>query len=167
MDNAADFLKTAFAVLIFIIGVSVTFSMVSKVSTASKTILKNSDRNTYFRPMTEAQESKSRKVTNDTVISMINRIEQESFCVTINDNSTTWFFDIERSKTTKNGIIVEMTLDQIIDEYITETINETITFKETFTEQVYEGIYKTADDGTTLVVAQGAAKLHITYTKEN
>lgn len=167
MDNAADFLKTSFAVLIFIIAISVTFSMVSKVTTASRTILKNSDRNTYFRPMTEAETAKSRKVTNETVISMINRIEQESFCIKVIDGNLTWFFDIENSKIEDNGTITEKTLDEIINEYMLNTINEQSTFNETFTEQVYEGVYKTADDGTTLVIHQGAAKLHITYTKEN
>lgn len=168
MDNAADFLKTSFAVLIFIIGVSVTFSMVSKVSTASRTVLKNSDRNTYFRPMTKAETAENRKVTNETIISMINRIEQESFCIKVvdNDKNLTWFFDIENSKIEDNGTITEMTLDEIINEYMLNTINEQSTFNETFTEQVYEGVYKTADDGTTLVIHQGAAKLHITYTKE-
>lgn len=165
MENVADFLKSSFAVLVFIIGLSVTFSMVSKVTTSSKVILKNSDRNKYFRTMTKV-EAESRKVTNDTVISMINRIEKESFCVVVVDGEKTWNFDIDNSKIIESGTKTEMTLDEIINLYILETIGEEKMFSESFTEQVYEGIYKTADDGTTIVVAQGAAKLHITYTKE-
>lgn len=166
MDNMADFLKTSFAVLVFIIGLTLSLSMVSNISTTSRAILKNSNKNTYFRTMTKSETAESRKVKNETIISMINRIERESFCVKVIDGDKIWFFDIENSKKIEGITETEMSLDELINDYISETMDETATYEEKFTEQVYEGQYKTADDGTVLVIRQGAAKLHITYTKD-
>ena len=72
--------------------------------------------------MTEAETAKSRKVTNETVISMINRIEQESFCIKVIDGNLTWFFDIENSKIEDNGTITEKTLDEIINYFYRASI---------------------------------------------
>lgn len=51
MENASDALKMAFAVFVFIIALTMVFSLISKVKETADAILLNSDRITYMEAM--------------------------------------------------------------------------------------------------------------------
>lgn len=48
MENASDALKIAFAVFVFIIALSIVFSLISKVKETADAILVYSDKTTYY-----------------------------------------------------------------------------------------------------------------------
>jgi len=48
MENASDALKMAFAIFVFVIALTIVFSLISKVKETADAILVNSDKTTYY-----------------------------------------------------------------------------------------------------------------------
>lgn len=48
MENASDALKMACAIFIFVIALSIVFSLISKIKTTADTILYYSDKTNYY-----------------------------------------------------------------------------------------------------------------------
>jgi len=48
MENASDALKMAFAIFVFVVALTIVFSLISKVKETADAILLNSDKTNYY-----------------------------------------------------------------------------------------------------------------------
>lgn len=90
MENAAEALKMAFAVLVFVIAMSLGFMMISQARATADVVYMATDKQDYvdnITAMTDTGES-ARIVGLDTVIPTIYRYAQENYAVTIIDGNT-------------------------------------------------------------------------------
>ena len=86
MENATEALLMAFAVLIFVIALSVSFSTLAQAKSTADVVLFYSDRENFQTPVSYDKtdyEYGGRKVDVDTVISTIYRCSKEKFSVKI------------------------------------------------------------------------------------
>lgn len=169
MENATDALLMAFAVLIFVVALSITFSSLAQAKSTVDVILYYSDRENFQTPLKDdAQniQNGGRTVGVDTVIATISRCIKEKFTVKIigdkNNNTNEYIFEYDANiygtSTIKEGIEEEYKKflknynkdDEYIETYVEVTING----------ETYEG-----EDGTTLEENVGK-KIYITYTKK-
>ena len=123
MENAVDALKMAFGVLIFIIAITVTFSVLSQAKATSDDVLFSNDKTNYYRYDSEKDES---IVNVDTVISALYRSRRDGRKIII--------------KKSNNDIIGEVNINTNLDQinkFIENTLiaYENKEFKETFTEE--------------------------------
>lgn len=169
MENATDALLMAFAVLIFVVALSVTFSSLAQAKSTADVILNYSDRENFQTPLKDdAQniQNGGRTVGVDTVIATISRCIKEKFAVKIIGD--------------KNNYINEYTFEYDANIYSTSTIKEGIEeeykkflknynkddkYIETYVEVTISGETYEGEDGTTLEENVGK-KIYITYTKK-
>lgn len=88
MENVADALLMGFAILIFVIALSVSFSTLEHAKSTADVVLFYSDRDNFQTPLKIEDDSVNeggRTVGIDTVISTIYRCSKENFVVSIDD----------------------------------------------------------------------------------
>lgn len=184
MENAADALKIAFAVLVFIIAIAIIFVMVSKVRTTADIVLYYSDKTNFYDHYSgnnedekTADENGNRIVTITEIISTLYRYYKESVAVTIVDGSNSYYFDIGNEtivvKDSAGKALLELGSEENIEKNLGKFISDNLlkidkstTFKEEFTEVPTSGIYSTGSDGSEIVLSAGGKKVYITYTKQ-
>lgn len=96
MENAAEALKMAFAVLVFVIALSLGFMMISQARATADVVYEARDKQDYVDGVTattvstddDGNKIEYRIVGLDTVIPTIYRYAQESYAVTIIDGNT-------------------------------------------------------------------------------
>lgn len=169
MENATDALLMAFAVLIFVVALSVTFSSLAQAKSTADVILYYSDRENFQTPLKDdAQniQNGGRTVGVDTVIATISRCIKEKFAVKIigdkNNNTNEYIFEydanIYNTSTIKEGI--EEEYKKFLKNY-----NKDDKYIETYVEVTISGETYEGEDGTTLEENVGK-KIYITYTKK-
>ena len=153
MENAADALKIAFAVFVFIAALSITFHLLTETKETADTILKYSDIENYLNKTTG---SERRIVGIDTVISTLkNRADQASF-VTIIENGSSETYKISAAD------------DARVEDFIKSHIGSTNKYQETIREIVTNGVYYIGEDGTRVYAQQGGTtRRYIVYEKQN
>lgn len=91
MENAADALKMAFAVIVFAVAVTVLFYTASLVRSVSESALFDSDKTTYYTyyegDETTIDENGNRIVTLEDIIPTMYRYHTESAAVTLIDKN--------------------------------------------------------------------------------
>lgn len=160
MQNAVDALKISFAVFVFIIALSITFSSVSQVKQTSDLIVYHIDKTNFYdnlKPSEQETENGGRTVKIDTIISNLYRIPKESFEVSVIINGRTYNFGLNSMTTTE--------LIRAVENFKSVNIDKDYDFIETFSEVTYTGKYLTADDGSGITITPGIKKIYITYTK--
>lgn len=154
MENAADALLIGFAVLIFIIALSVSFSSLSQAKSTADIVLFTSDRENFQIPLKsdlENFEDGGRTVGIDTVIATIARCAKEKFSVKIIDEEEYVFeYDVQTEEEIKSKI----------KDFIVEHTGES--YRETYVEVTTSGTTLFGDDGTQLEENVGK-KIYITY----
>lgn len=176
MENAADALKIAFAVLVFIIAITIIFLMVSKVRSTADVVLYYSDNTNYYDYYDYNEEGLkdemgNRIVTVSDIVSTLYRYYKESVAVTIIIGSDTYCFDIGNESLmedeTKQSIATiegkERNLSKFINNILMSYKNTT--FSEEFSEIHTSGIYSTGSDGTQITLSSGAKKVYVIYTQ--
>ena len=162
MENAVDALKIAFAILVFVIALSITFSSISQVKKTGDFILKSVDKTNYYTKLgVENLETYNggRIVGIDTIISNMYRIKQETFAIKVVNGS-------ERRDFTLDNFTEDELLEQI-ESFKKEHINSTDEYIETFSEITYSGEYIIGEDGSRITIVPGGTKIYITYTKQS
>lgn len=158
MENATDALLMAFAVLVFVIALSVTLSTISTAKTTADIVLFYSDRENFQEPLPSDSDNFSdggRLVNADTVIATIERCAKEKFSVKIiEDTSNVYIFEYD--------IQNEKEIEQEIKRFIKE--HKGTTYRETYVEVTTSGTTYTGEDGTQLEEDVGK-KIYITYKK--
>lgn len=157
MENAADALLIAFAVLIFVIALAVTFTSLNQAKSTADIVLFTSDRENFQNPLpsdSDNFEDGGRLVGVDTVIATIARCAKEKFSVKIIEDDTIYKFeyDIQTEEEIKTQI------EKFIEEY------KGSVYRETYVEVTTSGTTHIGEDGTQLEENVGK-KIYITYKK--
>lgn len=174
MENAADALKIAFAMFVFVIAITVTFSLVSQAKSTADVVLYHSDETNFYEY--RGSSNYNRTVSIAEVIPTLYRYYTESVGVTVNllngGTYKTYTFDlnnkedifIEKSKLTSEADR-EDNLKKFINDILFVLPKDT-KFTEEFVEIPISGIYEYGLDGTELVLSSGGKKVYITYTQQ-
>lgn len=151
MENAADALKMAFAVFVFIIALSIVFSLISQAKQTADVVLERSDKTNYY-DWIESNFADGRTVGIDTVISTLKNYKNQNIYVIIKEGNDKKEFNYSSSS-------------DLVDEYIEKHAEKNYTFKETVKEITIGGRYKVAEDGTRITIEQGQTRTYIIYEK--
>ena len=149
MENAADALKIAFAIFIFILAITITFSIISQAKSTADVVMYHSDETNFYEHLSSGK--KNREVSLSDVISTLYRYYKESISVTV---------DLKNSYSDINAI--ESDLADYIDKNLLKFDDRK--FEEEFVEVPISGIYKLGEDGTEITLSSGGKKIYVTYT---
>ena len=148
MENASDALRMAFAVFVFIVALSIVFSLISKVKQTADAIILNSDKTTYYEWL-EGSFDEGRVVGIDTVISTLKNYRKQGTYVIIEGTEYNYLTDPDD-----------------IDAFIDTNIKKNDEYIENIREITTGGKYITADDGTKVTVEHGQTRTYIIYEKK-
>lgn len=92
MESAVDALKIAFAVFVFLIGITVLFTMTSRASETARILITEIDKTSYYNYYTDVDEQTidangNRIVTIQDIIPSLYRYSEENYGVTIVNKS--------------------------------------------------------------------------------
>ncbi len=176
MENAADALKMAFGVFVFIAALTLALSSFSKARETADTVLWYADETNYYSWTNSSDQKEGRKVGRDAVISSIYKKQTDTYVIVIISPAEKYIFTyngkvtevINGAKTTKDTNTVEHM------NYYIEFVNSKLGVNTTYIENVSEvtnkgrlgGEYEVAEDGTKLQKIQGDSKVIVTYTKK-
>ena len=149
MEDAADALKIAFAIFVFIIALSIFFSLITKVKDTADSILISSDKTNYYE-WTEGTLENGRLVGEDTVIAALY-------------NSSD---DLTRVIIQKGGEQIYPSSNRNIREVIEEKLSDGTIYFENIVEVVTGGTYRVGEDGTKITIRPGTTKTYIYYTAQ-
>lgn len=162
MENAADALKIAFALIIFAIAITFLFIMTSQTRETADFVFLHAD-DTNFHEYADSKE-KNRVVTVSDVITTLYRYYKETISVTINfKNGKTATFDLEQ-ESNRDVNVIEDKLGKFIKNNLTKYPNKK--FTEEFIEVPTSGIYLTDSDGSEVTLSAGSKKIYITYEEK-
>lgn len=172
MENSVDALKIAFAIFIFVVAITVTFSLVSKAKSTSEYVLFYTDKTNFYERLNS--KTKNREVFVSDVISTLYRYYKESLCVTINlgEKGGTYRFDLNLSETDLKKLKLnqspstEVAIEEMLQKFIQDKLIDFMdyTFTEEFVEIPISGIYKKGEDDSEIILSSGGKKVYITYT---
>lgn len=176
MDNSIQALLMAFAVLLFVIALTVTFSTLAQAKQTADIVLYYSDRENFqdlVKVNASNYEDGGRDVGVDTVITTVARCGKEKFSVKIlnkdgsilKDNKGNEFvfeYDIMKTPEIKERISQFI---EYINDYSSYQHNP-LKFRETYVEAITSGRVFSGEDGTSLEEEIGK-KLYITYKIKN
>lgn len=193
MENAADALKIAFGIFVFVIAITMLFMMVSKAKSTSDVVLYYSDNTNFYDHYDYTKEGLRDKKGNRIVevadiVATLYRYYNESVAVTVvlerGNPDKTYNFDLEyESILDNNGKIIRVSdgtgkellklgtkqnIEENLGKFITKVLyelGEDVKFTEEFTEVPTSGIYDIGEDGSEIVLSSGGKKVYITYTK--
>lgn len=158
MENAADALKIAFAIFVFVVAITVTFGIISQAKSTADTVLYYSDDTNFYEHL--SSKDSNRIVSVSEVISALYRYYKESLCVTVDLNGNSTTFDLNNSSATITAI--ENDIAEYVDNNLLEL--ENATFTEEFVEVPISGIYDEGEDGSEIILSSGGNKVYVTYT---
>lgn len=166
MENAADALKIAFALLVFAIAITIVFTMISKVKTSADAVLYYADDTNYQEPAPYS--STNRTVKKSDIISTLYRYDKESISVTIILDGQQYIFD--RGNENMAGTVLDLNTDKEVENNLKRFIENELgsvasnkEFTEEFVEVPTSGIYLNAADGSEIILASGGKKVYVTY----
>lgn len=158
MENAADALKIAFAIFVFVVAITVTFGVISQAKSTADTVLYYGDDTNFYEHLSSKEQNRTVSVSE--VISTLYRYYKESLSVTVvlGDNIKT--FDLNNSSATVTAIEKELA------EYIENNLSslDNAIFTEEFVEVPISGIYDEGEDGSEIILSSGGNKVYVTYT---
>lgn len=110
MDNAIDALKIAFAVLVFVIAISISMRVFSQAKTVSDEVFYMTDKTNFYDYTSGDKSPEGRIVSGESIIPTLYRYYKENFNVIIKDvnGNILWEFNLEKeikeySKNYKNA----------------------------------------------------------------
>lgn len=159
MENVADALKIAFAVLVFVIAITITFYFISQAKNTSDTVLYYADDTNFYEYANSAETNRTVNVSE--VIATLYRYYKESVAVTIKIGNKVNTFDLTTANKSMNEI--ENELANYIENNLLK-LNSNNKFKEEFIETPISGIYISGEDDTQLTITPGGRKLYVIYT---
>lgn len=162
MENAADALKIAFAIFVFVLAITITFSIISQAKSTADVVLYHSDETNFYDH--EESSDENRKVSITEVISTLYRYYKESISVTVNlgNQGESRTFDLSTNSSSNINRI-----EQDLEEYIKNNLlklDEKLKFTEEFVEVPISGIYEIGEDDTEITLSSGGKKVYVTYT---
>ena len=157
MENVTQALLIAFAILVVVIALAISFTSLAQVKQTADVVLRYSDRE-YFQEYINVDKNEyqngGRTVGIDTVIATLLRSKRENYSVKIiKDDNSVEFFDY----------LAVANMDNKINEFIHENINKNDKYVETYIEATISGRTYIGADGTTVEENVGK-RGYITYT---
>ena len=159
MENAADALKIAFAIFVFVLAITVTFGVISQAKSTADTVLYYSDDTNFYEHL--RAKDRNRIVSVSEVISALYRYYKESLCVTVDLNGNSTTFDLNNSSATITSI--ESNIAEYVEDNLLE-LGDDAKFTEEFVEVPISGIYDEGEDGSEIILSSGGNKVYVTYT---
>lgn len=159
MENAADALKIAFAIFVFVVAITVTFGIISQAKSTADTVLYYSDDTNFYEHL--SSKDSNRIVSVSEVISALYRYYKESLCVTVDLNGNSTTFDLNNSSATITSI--ESNIAEYVEDNLLE-LGDDAKFTEEFVEVPISGIYDEGEDGSEIILSSGGNKVYVTYT---
>lgn len=147
MENAADALKTALAVFVFITALSMVFSLIGEIKQTSDAVLYTSDKTTYYDWL-ESDIENGRIVGEDTVIASLYNSSKDLTYIYIRKNGAT---------------IYEPASGENIEEVIKNHLGDGKNYRERVVEVTTGGQYILGEDGTEATKIKGKTKIYIFY----
>lgn len=178
MENSVDALKIAFAVMVFVIAITLSFQIISQAKSTADIVLYASDETNYYQYNDNNSEF---EVDFSTVVATIYNYYTETMSVIVTDGAEehTWTFDSENEEYANTAEVKKAIQDKLNDITSKLDINNTTKFKVTFSDNEYVGgsykgpnDYKTikgndiTDDGSQIQITPGTKKVKITFTKQ-
>lgn len=98
MDNAIDALKIAFAVLVFVMALSISMRVFSQAKTVSDEVFYMTDKTNFYEYTSNDKMPEGRIVSGETIIPTLYRYYKENFNVIIKDvkGNVLWEFNLEK-----------------------------------------------------------------------
>lgn len=152
MENAADALKIAFAVFVFIVALSIVFSLMTKIKDTADTVLWYSDKTNYYE-WTRDTTDDGRIVGEDTVIATLTTQTKEKVYVQIDDGTSVVTFTLFNTNAERT---------EYIERYLKNGTNK---YEERVVEITTGGVYRTAEDGTKIIIQPGTTRTYVIYKK--
>ena len=176
MENAADALKLAFAVFVFVVALSITMHSFTNAKDAADSILWYSDKTNYYEWVESVEQKKGREVSKDAIIASLFKKQTDTFII-INKSSTQKYIFNYTGKVTeiRNGVKTVIDTNEVTNaNYLINFVNEQLNDRDTYYENIVEvtnkgslgGEYVMGDDGTKLQITQGENKVIVTYTRK-
>lgn len=173
MENAADALKIAFAIFVFVTAITIIFVMVGKVKSTSDVVLYYSDKTNFYDHYEDtSKDSKGNRIVGiSDIVATLYRYYTESVAVTIKIDNETYYFDVGNETLmngeTKQDLATIKGKEENLGKFITTILNNYSekSFREEFSEAPTSGIYSTGSDGSEITLSSGGKKVYVTYTK--
>lgn len=173
MENAADALKIGFAIFVFVVAITVTFSVVSQAKSTADVVLFYSDKTNFYDHTNSSQFN--RKVRVKDIISTLYRCYDESISVTIIIGSNEYVFESLRDTiinedgniTNKISLNSPEDRENNLKNFINKVLlskYEDAEFTEEFVEVPLRGIYEKGEDDTEIALSDSGKTVYITYT---
>ena len=159
MENAADALKIAFAIFVFVVAITVTFSVIGQAKSTADSVLYFSDDTNFYEHLSSKEPNRTVSVSE--VISALYRYYKESLCVTVDLNGDSTTFDLSNSYATTTAI--ENNIAKYVEDNLLE-LGDDAKFTEEFVEIPISGIYDEGEDGSEIILSSGGNKVYVTYT---
>lgn len=173
MEHAADALKIAFAIFVFVTAITIIFVMIGKVKSTSDVVLYYSDKTNFYDHYEDtSKDSKGNRIVGvSDIVATLYRYYTESVAVTVKIGDKTYYFDIGNetlmSGETKQDLATIEGKEKNLGIFITTILNmcNGDNFVEEFSEAPTSGIYSTGSDGSEITLSAGGKKVYVTYTK--
>ena len=163
MENGAQALLMAAAVLIFVIALSVTFSTLSQAKSIADVVLFYSDREIFQEHITPdigTYQDGGRTVDGHTVIATLKRFGHENFAIKIIDKNNHTFHDDDYNELDLDPATFQINslgdsqkeIKERINKFINDCYSDLInsSFRETFVEITVNGETHAGEGGLTL-----------------
>lgn len=194
MENSIDALKMAFAVIVFVLALSVSIMVFSQARAVSEQVFYLTDNTNFHEYVSDSKRPpEGRIVAGETIIPTLYRYYKENFNVIIKDKEDNILVEFNLEKETREhnevdghkkipwvgstNVDMKKRVDFEIDG-TTGLINgqkytgygllsyfKDKKFMETFSEYRYSGEEIVAEDGESFEYKQGNTKIEITYTE--
>ncbi len=159
MENSVEALLIAFAVIIFVVALTVSFTTIEHAKSTADVVLYFSDREkfqSYVKADPDESSDGGRTVKMETVLATLSRCIKENFAIEIKEGTEVKVFDYA----IQNKDDLKAEIEQFINTHINNTDDE---YRETYAEIIYTGkVY--SEDGINLEEDVGK-KIYIYYNK--
>ena len=192
MDNAVDALKMGFAVIAFVIALTVSIVAMAQAKETSEKVFYMTDKTNFYEYLSDKKLPDGRIVSGETIIPTLYRYYKENFNVVILDKdgkkkcvfnleeeiknynkdykSAPWLGNADVDTKLRVDLDVSGKTDKINGvKYTGVGLEKYLTrkqFKESFLEQRYSGKQLTSSDNESIEIVKGNTKLWIIYQEQ-
>ena len=190
MENAVDALKIAFAVLVFVIAMTVSIMAMGQAKETSEAVFYMTDKTNLYEYLSDEKLPEGRIVSAETIVPTLYRYYKENFNVVIIDKSGNKIavFNLEEeikaynknyksapwlgnaNVDTKKRVDLELSGETGVINGVKYTPKQSLLqyfngrqFKETFLEQRYSGKEVKSEDNESIELVKGNTKIWIVY----
>ena len=149
MNNASDALKIAAALIVFVVAISMLFSLIATIRNTADSVLFYSDQTNFYE--WDSGKSNGKIVGENKVISSLYSQKENLTYVYIQDGSQ----QIYPTDSYSN-----------LEDFIKDKLSDGSTYIETVVEIIVSGKHIYADDGTMISPTPGDSRTYIYYTKQ-